>query len=156
MNYYVRDARKEEVFKLAERSRLVLLESTYAHMAFDANKTANYLYDAILKRPNWFLRVIAEQDTDEVIGGLLCYCEASLFGPDKVAYDITIMITKEHRGKCLRQLIQVIEEYKYWATLQGARIIKIGVSSGINIEKAERFLERIGFTKMGSMHGVVI
>lgn len=150
--YKVRDAVDKEVFRLVEISEKVLQESTYAHMTFDKEKSANYLYGAIVKQPGWFLRVIAD-DSDKLVGGILCVCETSLFGPDKLAYDITIMVDEEYRGKCLPQLIQIISEYKDWAIAEGAKLIKLGVSSGINIDKASAFFERLGFERIGSMHG---
>lgn len=151
--YKVRDALPEEVFTLAELSERVLKESpTYTHMEFSKEKTANYIYSAIVKHDGWFLRVIVD-DSNQVVGGLICYCEPMVFSNDKVAYDITIMVDKDHRGRCLPQLVQVIEEYKEWAISQGAKLIKMGVSSGISIDSAAKFFERLGFDRIGSMHG---
>lgn len=149
--YYVRDAEEMEVFGLVEASHEVLRESVYGHMDLNKEKTANFLMDGILKRPNTFFRCISDKN-GELVGGMMCVCDTSLFGADKIAYDVTIMVKKEHRGKCLPQLIQIIREYKDWATAEGAKMIKIGVSSGINIDKASSFFERLGFDRVGSMH----
>lgn len=153
MKYTVRDAIDTEVYRLTEISERILAEApTYANMTFDKDKTANYLYGAIVKQPGWFLRVIADEGNN-VVGGLLCYCETSLFGPDKLAYDITIMVGEECRGRCLPQLLQIIGEYKQWATEQGAKVVKFGVSSGINIDKADAFFQLQGFERIGAMYG---
>jgi hypothetical protein len=125
-------------------------------MKFSKEKSANFVYDAIVKRPGWFLRVISTIEGNEIVGGLHACCGDSHFGPDKLAWDITIMMEEEHRGRCLKQLVQVINEYKEWATKEGAKLIKFGVSSGLNIENADKFLQRVGFTKIGSMHGIVV
>lgn len=154
--YTVRDAVDREVFKLVKISERVLKESpVYTLTAFDKEKSANYIYGAIMKQPGWFLRVIAN-DANEPVGGLLCLCTDLIYGPDKVAYDITIMIDEEHRGKCLPQLVQIVNEYKEWALEQGAKIIKFGVSSGINIDHASVFFERMGFARIGAMHGIIV
>ncbi len=151
--YSVRDALDKEVFRLAEISERVLKESpTYAHMEFSMEKTANYIYGAIMKHDGWFLRVVVDEH-NEIVGGLIAICEPMIFSNDKVAYDITIMVESDHRGRCLPQLVQVIEEYKTWAISQGAKLIKMGVSSGINIDGAAKFFERLGFERIGSMHG---
>lgn len=155
--YAVRDALEIEVFQLVDISRRVLKESpTYTHMSYDEEKSANYIYGAIAKQPGWFLRVIIDKSSGRVVGGILCYCETTLYGHDKQAYDVTIMIDEEHRGKCLKQLVQIIEEYKEWAIAQGAKVIKMGVSSGLNIEKASMFFEKLGFKQIGAMHAVVV
>lgn len=152
--YYVRDARHDEITRLVTLSEKVMQESTYAHMHFDHDKVGNYIVGAILKQPGWFLRVIAEHESDDAVGGLICLTEISIFGRDKMAYDVTIMIDEEHRGKCLKQLIQMVHEYRDWAIKEGAKVIKFGVSSGINIDKASVFFERMGFARIGAMHGV--
>lgn len=156
MHYKVRDATYRDLDKLVGISERVLKEApTYTFTTFDRRKCANYICGAILKQPGWFLRVIADEN-DEPVGGLICYCEPFIYSPDKVSYDITIMIEVDHRGKCIAQLLQLFDEYKTWAIAQGAKVIKVGISSGLNIQKGERFLERIGFKQIGSMHAIVV
>lgn len=153
--YIVRDALEIEVFQLTEISERVIKETpTYSHMAFDKEKTANYIYGAIAKQDGWFLRVIAEKATGRLVGGILCYCETTLFGPDKRSYDVTIMIDAEHRGKCIKQLVQIIDEYKIWAKKEGSKLIQMGVSSGICVDSASNFFEKMGFAKIGAIHAL--
>lgn len=153
MAYTVRDAENWEVFRLVEITEKVLQESVYSHIIYDKEKSANYIMDGILKRPGTFLRVIVD-DANVIAGGIFCVCEEMLFSHDKVAYDITIMVDEEHRGRCIKQLVQIIDEYKEWATAQGAKLIKMGVSSGINIDKASQFFEAMGFERVGAMHSL--
>lgn len=156
MKYIVRDAVDTEVFDIADICEAVLKEApTYTHLTFDKDKAANLIYGAIIKQEGWFLRVIAD-DNNKIVGGLCCYCGESGFGPDKVAYDITIMVDEEHRGKCLKELVTIVNEYKEWALAQGAKVIKMGVSSGINMDKASTFFESLGFKRIGAMHGFVV
>lgn len=140
---------------LVQACHRVLQESVYSHLDFDDDKCGNWLVGAILEQPGWFMRVIADED-DTPIGGIVCLNETTLFGKDKVAYDVTIMIAAEHRGKCLRPLLQIIRDYRDWAIADGAKLIKLGVSSGINIDKASVFMERMGFPRIGAMHGMRI
>lgn len=155
--YAVRDARVEETFELVEIARKVLQETeVYRDMEFDTMKTANYIYGAIEKQPGWFMRIVVDEKTDKPVGGIICWCEEWICGPSKIAYDITIMLDEEHRGRCIRQLIQIIEEYKVWAIAKGAKCIKFGVSSGMNMDKASSFIEGLGFRRIGAMHGFVI
>lgn len=151
--YSIRDAKNHEVFRLVEIVESVLQESVYKHLTFDKEKAAHLVMDGILKRDGTFLRVIVDAN-DKIVGGMMCVCEASCFGPDKMAYDITIMMDEESRGRCVRQLVKLVDEYKEWAIKQGAKIIKMGVSSGINIDKASAFFERLGFERVGAMHSM--
>lgn len=157
MPYLVRDAYVEEVFRMTEISRDVLQETeVYRDLAFDMEKSANYIYGAIAKQPGWFCKVIAERFSDKVVGGLVAACEVTLFGPDKIAYDVTMMIDKEHRGRCIPELVRIVDLYREWALEQGAKVVKIGISSGMNIDKASQFLERMDFKRIGAMHGYVL
>lgn len=156
MTFTVRDATEDDVFKLVEIVRRVLLESpTYRHMAFDARKTANYALDPINKVPGYFLRIIVDEN-DDPVGGMICYCAETAFGPDKQAFDVTIMVTEECRGKCIKQLFQIMKEYKEWALAEGALIVKMGVSSGLNMDGTSNFFERAGFKRIGAMHAHVV
>lgn len=151
--YDIRDAKNYEVFRLVEITEKVLSESVYSHISYNREKSANYIMDGILKRPGTFLRVIVDE-SDEIVGGIFCVCEQMLFSDEKVAYDITIMIDEEHRGRCIKQLVKIIDEYKEWAIAEGAKLIKMGVSSGINIDKASQFFEVMGFERVGAMHSL--
>lgn len=156
MKYAVRDAHGYEVDKLAAIAGRVMDEMpTYTRLAFDHEKTANYIAGAILKQKGWFLRVIVDE-TNEPVGGLIGVCEETLFGPDKVAYDVTMMIDKEHRGKCVRAFIQCCEDFRDWGVNEGAKIVKLGVSSGIKIDSVSNVLERLGYIRIGAMHAHIV
>lgn len=155
--YIVRDAVVDETFALVEIARKVLQETeVYRGMEFDTMKTANYIYGAIMKQPGWFMRIIAEEKSNVPVGGIICWVEEWICGPSKIAYDITIMLDEEHRGRCIRQITQIIEEYKTWAISKGAKCIKFGVSSGMNMDKASAFIEGLGFKRIGAMHGFIL
>jgi GNAT superfamily N-acetyltransferase len=156
MKYRIRDAVDTETFALADICEAVLKESpTYTHMIFDRMKCANTIYSCIMRQNGNWAKIIVDEN-DRPVGGLGAWCGESDFGPDKVAHDITIMLDEEIRGRCLKEVIQLVEEYKNWATQNGAKVIKMGVSSGINIDKASKFFETLGFKRIGAMHGLVL
>lgn len=156
-SYVVRDAHGYEVDKLTAIVGRVLAEApTYTRLTFDHEKTANFIAGAILKQDGWFIRVIATADTDEPVGGLCGVNEVTAFGPDKVAYDLTMMIDKEHRGRCTWAFIQCCEDFRTWAIANGAKIVKLGVSSGIKIDSISNVLERLGFVRIGAMHAHIV
>lgn len=155
--YLVRDALEIEVYQLVDLAEAVLKEApTYTHMEVQKEKCAFFFMKGINKEEQWFLRVICEKDGGAVVGFILAICEPSIFGPDKIAYDVTIMVDEAHRGRCIKQVVQLVYEYKEWALKKGAKVIKMGVSSLINIEKAELFFDKLGFTKIGSQHAIIV
>lgn len=154
--YTVREARTQELFKYVDIFEAVHRETAYSHISVDRAKTANYLFGAIKGEEGWFIRAIARMADDEPVGGIVCVSVPALFSQEKVAYDVTIMVDEEHRGKCLKQLLQIVKEYKAWALADGAKLIKMGVSSGINMDKASAFFERMGFARVGAMHALKV
>lgn len=156
-SYIVRDALGYEVDKLAAIAGRVLAEApTYTRLTFDHEKTANYLAGAIAKKEGWYIRVIAKADDDEPVGGIIGVCEETLFGHDKIAYDVTMMIDAAHRGRCTRAFIQCCEDFREWAIKNNAKIVKLGVSSGIKIDSISNVLERLGFIRIGAMHAHIV
>ena len=150
--YQVRDAEMRDVYVLADIIKRVLDESiTYSHLTFDRDKTANFLVDGIKKRKGTFLRIIVDE-TDTPVGGLMGWVQEPVTSRDIVADDITMMVDVEHRGKCIKQFLQVIMEYKDWAVSENAKLIKIGISSGMKVDSASRFLEKLGFERVGAVH----
>jgi len=156
--YKLRDARKNyaEIECLAGIAERVLKEApTYTHVSFNKKRTMSFIVDA-MTRKDMFLKVIAREEDDVAVGGIICFVEQIVTSDDLQAYDLTIMLDEEHRGRCLPQIIELVSDYKVWARKQGAKIIKLGVSSGINIDRAATFFERLGFSRIGSMHAYVM
>ncbi len=155
-SYSVRDARGGDVDKITAVVGRVLAEApTYARLTFDHEKTANLIAGCILKQDGWFIRIIVDA-FDEPVGGICGVIEQSMFGPDKTATDVTMMIDKEHRGLCVREFTQCCLDYKDWALANGAKIVKLGVSSGIRIDAISVFLERLDFVRIGGMHAYIV
>ncbi len=156
-SFIVRDPHRYEVDKLAAIAGRGLAEApTYERLAFNHDKTANYMAGAILKQAGWFLRVIAVKETDEPVGGIIGILEETLFGPDKIAVDVAMLIDKPYRGKCIREFIQCCDDFRDWGIANGAKVVKLGVSSGIKIDSISNFLERIGYARIGSMHAYIV
>lgn len=155
MPYTVRDAGYIDLDKIATIVGEVWDETIYEACTFNYEKTVNMVAGAIMKQPGLFLRVIADEN-DEPIGGLIGRCEDLICSDEKIAYDISMLIKADHRGKCVKQFIQVLKEFKEWGIAEGAKIIKIGVSSGIKVDAFSTFVERLGYQRIGAMHGYVV
>lgn len=152
--YEVRDPRGSELDAIVALGEQVGQETIYSHLSYDKDKAANVIAGAILKQKGWFIKVIVEDD--KIVGGLLCWCGEETFTQDKIARDITIMLKKEHRGKCLQALVTMVEEYKKWAEEEGAKLIVLGASSGINTAGASRLFTKMGFKLTGVLHTISV
>lgn len=153
MTYSVRDARPAEMDAIVAIGKAVHPESTYAHLAFDAEKTAHLVIGAILRQPGWYLRLVTFDDIP--VGGIIGWCGAEMFSQDKIARDITFMLLPEHRGKCVLQIKQCIEDYKTWAiAVEQAKLVFIGSSSGFSPAGFSRVFAGLGFKITGVLHSI--
>lgn len=152
MGYIVRKPLDIDIEKLTDLGERVHGETIYSHLAYDRDKVANLIAGAILEQPNWWMRVIALDRA--IVGGMICVAEQALCSSDVITRDVTIMVDKQHRARCLKQLVEMVELYKAWSVEQGAKIIFLGASSGVNVDGASKLFTALGFDYTGVLHTI--
>lgn len=78
-----------------------------------------------------------------VMGGMV-YQPA--FSRDLMASDYVLYLKPNNRGIAA---IRLVTDYIRWAKVQGAKIISVGVTAGIDNEYVAKFYEDMGFRKSG-------
>ena len=136
---------------LHDIERLVLLGSfmhreaeAFHGLRFDAQRLANTLAH-VIGSPNGFAWVA--EDRGLVVGGLMAMVTPHWFSPDTVACDLALFMLPEHRGTLAP--VRLLNAYAAWARGQGAAKVQLGVMTGIEPEKTEAMLERIGWRRAG-------
>ncbi len=69
------------------------------------------------------------------------------FTDELVAFDIAVFIDEAHRGSGAAGAL--FEAFLTWAKAQGAQTVFPGISTGFGLERAARFYEAHGMTKVG-------
>ncbi|WP_439606866.1 GNAT family N-acetyltransferase [Hydrogenophaga sp.] len=115
----------------------------FSRLTFSSARLHNTLR-SLLDNPAGFLWV-AEQGV--VIGGM-----AGIIGPhwasdDLVATDLALFIDEKQRGGM--STARLVTEYKRWAHQRGARIVQVGVTTGVQTEQTARLYERLGLARCG-------
>jgi len=128
--------------------------SGYAHMAYDKARVAKLAFIALGRPDVFFLEAITLDDL--AIGVLFAGVKESYFGPDKIASDIVFFIAPEFWGRCGDALREIVENYRTWATDQGAKKIFLGTSTEVNPDKTRDVFEALGFPQTGSLHAVTV
>lgn len=150
--YSVRAARMDELLHLVQLGHRMQQESpTFRNMDYDYMKVAEMGAAAIHDSDRLFLRVIVNSD-DVAVGMLLCELQDSYFGKDKVAMDRLLVLEPLHRGHCMRQIQQVIGEYKDWARSNGAKLVMLATTTGIESDKTKMLFEYLDFAQIGTVH----
>jgi GNAT superfamily N-acetyltransferase len=152
MGYSMREARTEEAVIVAEFAAMIHAESSYASMDFDPLK-ATTIASTCIREQHGFCRLIVN---DQPVGVLMGFMAPSWFGHDQIAADVIFYIRPEHRGRCLRQVKQIVHEYRDWALQLGAKRIQLATSTHYDIDKTARLYEKLGFPRSGTSHTMLV
>lgn len=113
----------------------------YSKNIFDPQKVIHLLHHS-LSIPQEMCVLINVED-DVVNGGIIGISQENWYGPDREASDVALFIHKDKRGGMLAA--RLIRAYESWAKSIGAKVINLGVSTGIHVEKTTALYKRLGY-----------
>ena len=95
---------------------------------------------------------IAEDSNNQFVGGLIGCVERHFFSDQVVASVIHYDVLPERRlsGAGLK----LLAAFRTWAENRGAFELSVGVSSGVALDKMDRFLRRLGFQQTGGNYAM--
>lgn len=97
---------------------------------------------------------VAEDGSGQVIGALIGCVERHFFSDLPVASVIHYDVLPERRmsGAGLR----LLTAFRKWAENRGVFELSVGINSGVELEKMDRFLTRLGFRPTGGNYSLVL
>jgi len=98
--------------------------------------------------------LLAENSAGQIVGGLVACIEHPLFSSLPVATVAQYLVLPQHRqgGAGLR----LLTAFREWARQRGAAELQVGVNSGADIARLDRFLRRLGFQPTGGNYAWVL
>lgn len=81
----------------------------------------------------------------EIIGALAGACEPPWTSTDLVVSEYALFIAPEARGG--RYAAQLTLKLLGWASVKGAKFVRVGTSTGVDTERTVAFYERLGFKR---------
>lgn len=122
----------------------------FAALPYDAHRVAQQLRDLIAIGQNQrhtHALLLADNRAGQVVGGLVACLERPLFSPLPVATVAQYLVLPQHRmgGAGLR----LLTAFRAWAQQRGAVELHVGINSGTDIARLDRFLRRLGFQPTG-------
>jgi GNAT superfamily N-acetyltransferase len=126
-----------------------------ARFAYDRTIVEKNLRNLIIvgqQRRRSHCLLLAEDDSGYLIGGLIGSIDSHLFSHWPVANMVAYGVRPGHRmtGAAVRLMKAFIE----WSKRRGAYEINAGVNSGINLERTDRFMKKMGFSKTGANYAM--
>ena len=97
---------------------------------------------------------VAEDSSGQPVGGLIGCVEKHFFSDHLVASVIHYDVLPEKRmgGAGLK----LLTAFRKWAENRGVAELSAGVNSGVELDKMDRFLRRIGFRQTGGNYSLSI
>jgi GNAT superfamily N-acetyltransferase len=141
----IRPAKHSDVPRLVELATLLHATSDYSKMSFCPDKTGAFLHELI----NGAGVVFVAEVGGEVVGGMAGGIVDQWFSHDLIAYDYSIFVEPSKRNGV--SAIRLIQTFKEWAKIKGAKQIHMGIGTGVNVEGTTRLYESQGLRNVGPL-----
>lgn len=141
----IRPATLDDIPRLVELGQAMHAESpTFCRLRFDADKAAATIASTINSAAGF---AFVAEHSGQVVGGMLALIAPHYFSPDLVACDLALFMAPEHRGGMAA--VRLVNAYVRWAECHGAALVHLGVMTGVQVDKTEALLQRLGARRAG-------
>ena len=144
----IREATLEDLPGLLELGREGVAESRFSALTFDPEHYTESLRGVILSEKNTHCLLLAVNAEGAPVGALLGALERYFFAAERVAGALGLYVTPASRGG--PAAVKLITAFRRWALNRGAAELSIGVTSGLDLKRTDRFLRRLGFRASGA------
>jgi len=141
----IRPAKHSDVPRLIELGTLLHATSSYSTMNFCPDKSAAFLHELI----NGQGVVFVAEVRGEVVGGMAGAVTEQWFSNDLIAYDYSIFVEPSKRNGVIA--VRLIQTFKEWARIKGAKQIYMGIGTGVSVEGTTRLYESQGLRNIGPL-----
>lgn len=124
----------------------------YRTVAVDPSRVRFVLEHNLNNESTVMCRVLCDSH-DNIVGGMVAYCNTAFFSWEKVAQDIFLFVVPEFRS--LKNAQKLIRMYVEWAKLRKPVLITATVLSGYEPEAMDMLMRREKFQKMGMIYHYV-
>ena len=143
----VRPATLTDVDRLVELGELLHGMSSYARYSYDPAKVARLLSNVMTGGGVVFVATDAEGN---VVGGIAGAVTEHWFSSvDKHGFDLSFFMHPEHRHGMVA--LKLLRTFETWCAIKGATEIRIGITTGMNVESTTRLYEYCGFAQSGAL-----
>lgn len=141
----IRPAKHSDVTRLIELGTLLHATTSYSTMSFCPDKSAAFLHELI----NGQGVVFVAEVRGEVVGGMAGAVTDQWFSNDLIAYDYSLFVEPSKRNGVIA--VRLIQTFKEWAKLKGAKQIYMGIGTGVSVEGTTRLYESQGLRNIGPL-----
>ena len=147
----IRVAEQKDIESLVEFGRLLHKESSYSNGSYVDDKVRDLMSGLIGSE---YGAVFVSEIDGRVIGAFAGGITEHWFSNDLHAFDYSFYVLPDFRGGS--SAYRLLLAFEMWARAKGALEIDIGITTGIQEEKTQRFYEKMGFVQTGRLFGKVL
>lgn len=140
----IRRMEAKDIAACVHLGSLVHAEGSYHFIPYDEIKVAQLLREAI-SNPDMFA-VVAETDA-KYIGVLIGLVTPYFFSGERIAQDLAVYVRPDFRGGHVGS--GLLHEFVKWAQSRDCKEICMGITTGIDTERAMKVYEKFGFKEAG-------
>lgn len=153
----IRFATPDDVPAFVELGRRFHAMTRFASYTYNPERVAQQLHAVIgigQNKNGTHCFFVAEDSQGQPVGGIIGCVEQHFFSDRFVASVIHYDVLPEKRmgGAGLR----LLAAFRKWAENRGAVELSAGVNSGVELEKMNRFLQRLGFLQTGGNYSLLL
>lgn len=150
----IRFATAEDIPVFVEMARLFHANTRFSAYDYNPERVADHLQKIIDNPRGSHCFFVAENSDGRAIGGLIGCIESHFFSDKLVASVIHYDVLPEFRmgGAGLK----LITAFKKWAENRGVFEISAGVNSGVDVDKMDSFLRKLGFQLTGGNYSMIL
>lgn len=141
----IRAAKHEDIPRLVELGQLLHDTSSYASAGINPEKIATLLGQLI----DGLGVVFVAEVGGEVVGGFAGAITEQWFSDDLIAFDYSLFIEPSKRQGLTA--LKLILAFQNWAKAKGAKEIRMGITTGMNVEGTSRLYRHLGFEYVGPL-----
>lgn len=150
----IRFATREDIPALVEVGRRIHAETRFNQFDFRPDRVAETLAAVIGDARGVHCFLVAEDSDCQAVGGLIGSVERHLFSDQFVATLVDFVVLPEKRMSGAG--IRLMAAFRQWAENRGAAELNAGVSSGVALERMDKFFRRLGFRFIGGNYSMAL
>lgn len=141
----IRPAQISDVSTIVEIGAVLHCTSAYRDIPYNRAKVAILMESLI----NGGGVVFVAERAGQILGGIAGGVTEHWFSDELVGFEYSFFILPEARHGVIA--IKLILAMKAWCKAKGAKTLRLGITTGINVEGTARFYRHMGFTDAGNL-----
>ncbi|EMG5747239.1 GNAT family N-acetyltransferase [Yersinia enterocolitica] len=147
----IRPATIDDIPALVALGARMHRESRYVTFSFDEDKCAALAVSLINAE---FGVVLVVEESDQLVGWVAGGIGEQYFSHERMAFEYGVFIDTAYRGGTAGY--RLVKAFIEWATNHGARVINMGITTGVHEERTGELYQRLGLARTGSLYSMEV